>query len=88
MKIELDLTVTEAAVVDEIRSAAAFRAYPDILRVALYKFAVFLDVPVPDGAFNLPFHKDMRALLEAEARDREGHQHDLFADTTRLEAGH
>lgn len=85
MTIALDLTETEAGVVAEIRSAAAFRADPDILRVALYRFARFLDVPVPSGAFDLPFHKDMRALLDAETRDRDGHQHDLFSDSSRLE---
>lgn len=79
----MELTAAEVAVVDEIRAVAAFRAYPDLVRVALYKFAVFLNVPVPDEAFQLPFHSDMRALLDAERREARTAQPDLFAEPGR-----
>jgi hypothetical protein len=54
--IPLDLrTPEEIAVLAEVRRAGAFASDGDVLRVALWKLARHLDVPMTPEAFGLPY---------------------------------
>jgi hypothetical protein len=64
----------EQGVIDKIRAECGFLTDADVIACAVWKFALFLEIDVPRGAFELPFRREMAELLAAERKHKTTHR--------------